>query len=73
MAKMKNVALVLSLNKRFDRKVVEGVSRFLHETGAWSVYLEDDWEAKIPDFGHNCFDGALAIWTIPASRGTCQG
>jgi len=60
MAKMKNVALVLSLNKRFDRKVVEGVSRFLHESGAWSVYLEDDWEAKIPDFGHNRFDGALA-------------
>jgi LacI family transcriptional regulator len=60
MGKMKNVALVLSLHKRFDRKVVEGVSRFLHESGAWSVFLEDDPEAKIPYFGRHRFDGVLA-------------
>ncbi len=56
----KHVALVLSLNKRFDRKVIEGVTRFVHEAGDWSVFLEDDPAAKIPDFRHGHFDGVIA-------------
>ncbi|MDD4103226.1 MAG: DNA-binding transcriptional regulator [Kiritimatiellae bacterium] len=56
----KHVALVLSLNKRFDRKVIEGVTRFVHESGHWSVFLEDDPTAKIPDFRHGHFDGVIA-------------
>lgn len=55
-----HVALVLSLNKRFDRKVIEGVTRFVHESGAWSVFLEDDPSAKIPDFSRGHFDGVIA-------------
>jgi len=60
MAKARHVALVLSLNKRFDRKVIEGVTRFVHESGAWSVFLEDDPSAKIPDFRRGHFDGVIA-------------
>ncbi len=56
----KHVALVLSLNKRFDRKVIEGVTRFVHESGSWSVFLEDDPRAKIPDFQRGHFDGVIA-------------
>lgn len=56
----KHVALVLSLNKRFDRKVIEGVTRFVHESGMWSVFLEDDPSAKIPDFRRGHFDGVIA-------------
>lgn len=56
----RHVALVLSLNKRFDRKVIEGVTRFVHESGAWSVFLEDDPAAKIPDFSRGHFDGVIA-------------
>ena len=56
----RHVALVLSLNKRFDRKVIEGVTRFVHESGAWSVFLEDDPGAKIPDFSRGHFDGVIA-------------
>jgi len=55
-----HVALVLSLNKRFDRKVIEGVTRFVHESGSWSVFLEDDPTAKIPDFRRDHFDGVIA-------------
>jgi LacI family transcriptional regulator len=55
-----HVALVLSLNKRFDRKVSEGVTRFYHETEGWSVFLEDDPGAKIPDFNRGHFDGVIA-------------
>jgi len=51
---------VLSLNKRFDRKVIEGVTRFVHESGTWSVFLEDDPAAKIPDFSRGHFDGVIA-------------
>ncbi len=57
---MKHVALVMSLNKRFDRKVIEGVTRFVRESGGWSVFLEDDPKAKIPDFHHGHFDGVIA-------------
>jgi LacI family transcriptional regulator len=56
----RHVALVLSLNKRFDRKVIEGVTRFVHESGRWSVFLEDDPAAKIPDFRRGHFDGVIA-------------
>jgi len=58
--KARHVALVLSLNKRFDRKVIEGVTRFVHESGSWSVFLEDDPGAKIPDFSRGHFDGVIA-------------
>lgn len=58
--RLKHVALVMSLNKRFDRKVIEGVTRFVRESGAWSVFLEDDPLAKIPDFRRGHFDGVIA-------------
>ncbi len=57
---MNHVALVMSLNKRFDRKVIEGVTRFVRESGEWSVFVEDDPKAKIPDFHHGQFDGVIA-------------
>jgi len=50
----------MSLNKRFDRKVIEGVTRFVRESGGWSVFLEDDPLAKIPDFNRGHFDGVIA-------------
>lgn len=57
---MQHVALVMSLNKRFDRKVIEGVTRFVRESDEWSVFVEDDPQAKIPDFHHGHFDGVIA-------------
>lgn len=57
---MNHVALVMSLNKRLDRKVIEGVTRFVRESGQWSVFVEDDTQAKIPDLRHGQFDGVIA-------------
>lgn len=57
---LSHVALVLSLNKRFDRKVIEGVSRFVHEIGTWRLFLEDNPHYKVPDFKKIRFDGVLA-------------
>ncbi len=57
---MKHVALVMSLNKRFDRKVIEGVTRFVRASGKWSVFLEDDPSAKIPAFDRGHFEGVIA-------------
>jgi len=38
--RVSHVALVMSLNKRFDRKVIEGVTRFVRESDGWSVFLD---------------------------------
>ena len=57
---MRHIALVMSLNKRFDRKVIEGVTRFVREAEHWTVFVEDDPSAKIPDFGRGHFDGVIA-------------
>ena len=37
-APLRHVALVMSLNKRFDRKVIEGVTRFAREKGTLDVF-----------------------------------
>lgn len=58
--RLKHVALVMSLKRRFDRKVIEGVTRFVRENGRWTVFLEDDPWAKVPDFDHGYFDGVIA-------------
>lgn len=50
----------MSLNKRFDRKVIEGVTRFVRESEKWSVFLEDDPSAKIPAFDRGHFEGVIA-------------
>lgn len=63
--KTRHVALVVSVNKRFDRKVVEGVTRFVHESGAWHLFFEDDPAAKIPDFRRGHFDGVIADMDDP--------
>ena len=50
----------MSLNKRIDRKVIEGVTRFVRDAGDWSVFVEDAPQAKIPNFLHGNFDGVIA-------------
>ena len=45
-----NVAIILNINKPYDRKVVSGISAYVRECQNWSLYLEDEPLAKIPDF-----------------------
>lgn len=56
----KQVAVVMSLNKPFDRQVVLGVTRFVQRQAAWSIYLEEAPAAKIPDLKKWGGDGIIA-------------
>ena len=58
--RLQHVALILNVNKPYDRKVVAGVSRYMKEVGNWSLYLEDDPLNKIPDLDKWEGDGIIA-------------
>jgi len=47
---MKKVAVILNLNKQYDRYLVAGIARYVKEQGDWSLYLEDEPHLRIPDF-----------------------
>ena len=63
----REVALIMKINKPYDRKVVEGIARFTRTNTNWRVYVEDEPLAKIPDLhrwkGHGIIadldDGAV--------------
>lgn len=45
----REVALILNVNKPYDRKVVAGIARFTRTHGSWRLYVEDEPLAKIPN------------------------
>lgn len=45
----RDVALILNINKPYDRKVVDGIARFTRTQTNWSVYAEDEPLARIPN------------------------
>ncbi len=45
----REVALILSVNKPYDRKVVAGIDRFTRTHRSWTLYVEDEPLAKIPN------------------------
>ena len=47
---MKKIAVILNLNKQYDRYLVAGIARYVREQGDWSLYLEDEPHLRIPDF-----------------------
>lgn len=57
---MKSVAITLSLNKHFDRKVAEGIRRYLRQSQEWSIYLEDEPESNVSNLKDQSFDGVIA-------------
>jgi LacI family transcriptional regulator len=48
MSACREVAVILNLNKDFDRKIAVGISRYAHGAGDWRVYLEDEPGNKLP-------------------------
>src|SRR5438067_4724807 len=60
MAAPYEVAVVLSLNKDYDRKVAAGISQYAHEAGDWRVYLDDEPANRVPDFRHWRGHGVIA-------------
>lgn len=57
---MKRVALILNLNKQYDRSIVGGIARFTKENPEWSLYIEDDPKLKIPDLKNWNGQGIIA-------------
>ena len=57
---MKKIAVILNLNKQYDRYLVAGIARFAREKGDWSLYLEDDPHLRVPDFNTWKGDGVIA-------------
>ena len=45
----RDVAFILNVNKPYDRKVVEGIARYVRTKANWRVYVEDEPMARIPD------------------------
>ena len=42
MPKRKRVAIILDVTNEYDRNVLHGISRFIHEDGEWKIDLHDD-------------------------------
>ncbi|MDD7985260.1 XylR family transcriptional regulator [Lentisphaera marina] len=57
---MKKVAVILNLNKQYDRSIVSGIARFAKELNEWSLHIEDEPQRKIPDFTSWNGDGIIA-------------
>src|SRR5437899_1103831 len=50
MSVFREVAVILNLNKDYDRKIAVGISRYARKPGDWRVYLEDEPGNKLPAF-----------------------
>lgn len=56
------IALILDVNKDYDRKVAAGIARYLdgRRRDRWSIYLEDEPAQRIPRFRAWHGDGVIA-------------
>src|SRR5437899_1825011 len=60
MAIVHEVALIVNLNKDYDRKIAASISRYAHTAGNWRIYLEDELANRMPDFHHWRGHGVIA-------------
>ncbi len=56
------IALILDVNKDYDRKVAAGIARYLdgRRRDRWSIYLEDEPAQRLPKFRSWHGDGVIA-------------
>ena len=60
MSKTWQVALIMKSSQRYDRRIVRGVATRVHETGNWSLYVEEDPDLRIPELKDWRWDGIIA-------------
>jgi LacI family transcriptional regulator len=60
MARAYEVAVILNLNKDYDRKVAASISSYAHTAGNWRIYLEDELANRMPAFHHWRGHGVIA-------------
>lgn len=56
----RRVALILDVGKTYDRHVIHGIAKYVKTVGQWSLYVEDDPLAKIPNLNTWNGDGIIA-------------
>jgi LacI family transcriptional regulator len=56
----REVALILNINKPYDRKLVAGIARFTRTHRNWTLYVEDEPLAKIPNLSRWRGQGIIA-------------
>lgn len=61
MKRLRRVAVLANVSRRFDRRVIQGVTVYMRETGGWSLYVEEDPLQKLPKLdqwdGHGIIAG----------------
>ena len=59
MRKKRNVAVLLNLSRPYDRQIVRGISRYMHSSESWLLYVEENPADKIPLFTEWSGDGVI--------------
>ena len=49
MQRPRQVAVILSTESPYQRKIIRGVAAYAHDVGRWSLYVEDESLDKLPD------------------------
>ena len=73
MGKTWQVALIMKSSQRYDRRIVRGVAARVHETGNWSLYVEEDPELRIPEMKDWHWDGIIADFDDRKTAETVSG
>lgn len=73
MAKTWQVALIMKSSQRYDRRIVRGVAARVHETGNWSLYVEEDPDLRIPELKDWHWDGIIADFDDRKTAETVSG
>ena len=60
------VALLVSTDNDYDRKIISGVSRYAQETGTWTIFCEDEHLHKMPSLSQWQGDGVIVQLENPA-------
>jgi LacI family transcriptional regulator len=62
MNRPRRVAVLANVSRRFDRRVIQGVTAYMWERGGWSLYVEEDPLQKLPKLQQWDGDGIIADW-----------
>jgi LacI family transcriptional regulator len=60
MKRPRRVAVLCNVSRRYDRRVVQGLSAYARESGRWSLYVEEDPLQKLPKLDRWDGDGIIA-------------
>ena len=60
------IALLVSTDNDYDRKIISGVARYAQEGANWAIFCEDEHLHKMPSLGRWQGDGVIAQLENPA-------